>query len=320
MDAISIRILLATAERRTSDPNPWTHCKTFSHFASALIFGDSIAAPKTIKMQKADADRWEKRLREAEERAKNRADEYAREQEQYWKDLEEIGDTNQDLSEQRSGGFFLDPVRAYLYPYQQWLRLGCIWMRVFKNILIWEECYLSFWIALTSLSLAVVVFFLPWGLILKWTLRIVVWVTLGPWMKLVDIFLIDHVEEETDALMQERRNKLQRERQKWLDQQKLEALIVRENVAKLRDFKQYMFGQHIIQVNTLKKDRYYDIPLPSSTSSPYDPGSKSLGEVAMQEAGYHRIRITGQQLVGDMIPQVTIYLDVSFATCYLQSH
>ncbi|KAL7431683.1 hypothetical protein ACHAXH_003556 [Discostella pseudostelligera] len=297
-------ILLATAERRTSDPNPWTHCKTFSHFASALIFGDSIAAPKTIKMQKADADRWEKRLREAEERAKNRADEYTREQEQYWKDLEEIGDTNQDLSEQRSGGFFLDPVRAYLYPYQQWLRLGCIWMRVFKNILIWEECYLSFWIALTSLSLAVVVFFLPWGLILKWTLRIVVWVTLGPWMKLIDVFLIDHVEEETDALKTERMNKLQRERQKWLDQQKLEALIVRENVAKLRDFKQYMFGQHIIQVNTLKKDRYYDIPLPSSTSTPYYPGSKSLGELAMQEAGYHRVRITGQQLVGDMIPQI----------------
>jgi hypothetical protein len=193
-------------------------------------------------------------------------------------------------------------------------------MRVFKNILIWEECYLSFWIALTSLSLAVVVFFLPWGLILKWTLRIVVWVTLGPWMKLIDVFLIDHVEEETDALKTERMNKLQRERQKWLDQQKLEALIVRENVAKLRDFKQYMFGQHIIQVNTLKKDRYYDIPLPSSTSTPYDPGSKSVGELAMQEAGYHRVRITGQQLVGDMIPQVTVYLDVSFTTCYFQSH
>jgi hypothetical protein len=114
--------------------------------------------------------------------------------------------------------------------------------------------------------------------------------------------------------------KLQRERQKWLDQQKLEALIVRENVAKLRDFKQYMFGQHIIQVNTLKKDRYYDIPLPSSTSTPYDPGSKSVGELAMQEAGYHRVRITGQQLVGDMIPQVTVCLDVSFTNCYLRSH
>ena len=265
-------------------------------------------------MQKADADRWEKRLREAEKRAKSRADEYVKEQEKYWKDLEEIGDTNQDLSELRGGGFFLDPVRGYLYPYQQWLRIGCIWMRVFKNILIWEECYISFWIALTSLALAVVNFFLPWGLILKWTLRIVVWITLGPWMKLVDIFFVDHVEEETDELKLERMNKLQRERQKWLEQQKLEALIVRENVAKLRDFKQYMFGQHIIQVNTLKKDRYYDIPLPSSTSTPYDPESKSLGELAMQEAGYHRVRVDGQQLVGDMIPKVRelfVHLTVS---------
>ena len=87
-------------------------------------------------------------------------------------------------------------------------------------------------------------------------------------MKLVDILFVDHVEEETDELKRERMNKLQRERQKWLDQQKLEALNVRENVANLRYFKHYMFGRHIIQVNTLKKDRYYDIPLPSSTSTP----------------------------------------------------
>ena len=195
-------------------------CKTFSHFISALIIGDVIAAPKSIKMQKADADRWEKRLRDAEQRAKERADEYAREQEQYWKDLEEIGDTNQDLSEQGRRGFVLDPVQAYLFPYQQWLRTACIFMRVFKNILIWEECYLSFWIALTSLTLSIIVFFLPWGFILKWTLRIIIWAGLGPWMKLVDIFFVDHPDDEPDELKRERMNKLQLERQKWLDQKK----------------------------------------------------------------------------------------------------
>ena len=52
-------------------------------------------------------DFWDKRVRDAEKKAKKRAEEYAREQEQYSKDLEEIGDANGDLSIQKSCGFSL---------------------------------------------------------------------------------------------------------------------------------------------------------------------------------------------------------------------
>ena len=225
-------------------------------------------------------------------------------------DLEEIGDTNQDLSAQTVGGFALDPTRAYLFPIQQYLRVGCIWLRVFKNIMVWEECYISFWIAMTSFVISVVVFFIPWGWLIKWLLRVTVWIAFGPWMKLADIYYFSRLNEESDEQKKQRMNQLQLERQKRLDQQKLEAKIAREKSAKLRDFKQYMFGEHICRVNILKKDRYYDIPLPTSSSTLYNPESKSLGEVAMQEAGYRRTRVEGQHLVGEMIPKVSCRLAV----------
>ncbi len=223
----------------------------------------------------------------------------------YTQDLEEIGDADQDLSAQTVGGFALDPTRAYLFPIQQYLRVACTWLRVFKNIMVWEECYISFWIAMISFVISVVVFFIPWGWLIKWLLRVIVWIVFGPWMKLADIYYFSRLNEESDEQKKMRMNQLQLERQKRLDQQKLEAKIAREKSAKLRDFKQYMFGEHICRVNILKKDRYYDIPLPTSSSTRYSPEAKSLGEVAMQEAGYRRTRVEGQHLVGEMIPKVS---------------
>lgn len=85
--------------------------------------GKSIFVPRAIEANEntagiqEDVDFWDKRVRDAEKKAKKRAEEYAREQEQYLKDLEEIGDASGDLSIQKRGGFSLpDPTRAYLYP------------------------------------------------------------------------------------------------------------------------------------------------------------------------------------------------------------
>ena len=158
--------MLACVERRFQNPNPWARSLSFTHLLSALILGKNILGPHTIKAHQ-DSESitalqtfWEKRVADAEARAKKRAEEYQKEQEQYLKDLEEIGDTNTDLSAQTVGGFALDPTRAYLYPIQQYLRVGCFWLRVVKNILVWEECYISFWVTMLSFTLSVIVFFI----------------------------------------------------------------------------------------------------------------------------------------------------------------
>ena len=284
--------------------------KSFLHFLSALVLGKSIYPPRDI-VASEDIDSqqtfWEKRVRDAEERAKKRAEEYAKEQEQHLKDMQEIGGTNVDLAAQDVGGVLasLDPARPYLFPIQQYLRVTCICLRVMKNILLWEECYISFWVAMLSFIIAAVAFWLPWGWMIKWTLRIVVWVAFGPWMKMADVYYFTPLQEETDEQKKQRMSHLRLERQKRLDKQKLEAQVAREKASKLRDFKQYMFGELICRVNILKKDRYYDLPLPASSATMFNPKAKSLGELAMQEAGYRRTRVDGQQLVGEMIPKVS---------------
>ena len=123
-------------------------------------------------------------------------------------------------------------------------------------------------------------------------------------MKLADVFYFSRIKPETEEQKKERESRYKLHRRKKLADQILEAQIAREKASKLKDFKQYMFGEFVSRVNILKLDRYYDIPLPASSASKYNPKSYTLGELAMQEAGYHRTRVDGQQLVGDMIPKV----------------
>jgi len=206
------RILIATVERRSTNPNPWIRCKSFSHFLSALILNSSSSVATGVEIEVHEnvdgieeaENYWEKRIREAEDRAKERAEEYAREQEQYLKELEEIGETDVDLTKQTGGlAARVDPTRAYLFPIQQYLGIACTWMRIFKNIFVWEEGYISFWTTVLSFTLSVVAFFIPWGFLLKWTMRIIVWVAFGPWMKVADMFYFSRFKTET---AQQKRN------------------------------------------------------------------------------------------------------------------
>jgi hypothetical protein len=267
--------------------------------------GDNITGPHLVEANEGDAgDILAERLQYAHAKAKKWYEEYNKNNEQYLKDLAEIGDASEDLTAQTAETVYLNPTKVYLVPIQNLLRVICIWLRVLKNIIVWEECYISFWITLSSFFLSIILFFIPWGFLIRWSLRVIVWVAFGPWMRLADIYYFSRVEEENDDQNHKRMKRLLLEKRKWLDTQKQNALIAREKKAKLKDFKQYLFGRHICKVNILKKERYYDIPLPTSSATLYDPKSMSLGEVAMQEAGYHRTRVDGQNLVGEMIPKV----------------
>jgi hypothetical protein len=299
-------ILVATMEFRTSGPNPWRRCKSFQHYLWSLISGHGLMRPRDIaKNENSESialreEAWRKRVQDAEERARQNAEDYAREQEEYWKEMEERGDIDGDLSFVKRG-FSFNPATAYLYPIQQWLGIIINILRITKNIVIWEESYLSFWFALIAFLLSFLSLFVPWSLIVKWLLRVVVYICFGPWMKLVDLFYFQVIESEEES--NERLNKIKLERKKYLAEQLLQAQIVKENNTKLKDFKQYMFGKYITKVNIMKKDRFIDEPLSESSAVVYNPNVKSLGAIAMQEAGYHRVRVDGQQLVGEMIPK-----------------
>jgi hypothetical protein len=140
-----------------------------------------------------------------------------------------------------------------------------------------------------------------------------VWLFFGPWMKALDVFYFSKI--ETDEQKRERENRLKVERDKWLKAQKLDLQLRNERATKLKDFKQHMFGEYVCHVNLLKRDRFFDCPLPASSAVPYSPARSTLGSLAMKEAGYHRKRVKGQQLVGDLIPKVTSIPELIIRCC-----
>ena len=303
--------MLGTMDYRLHTPDPWLNCKDFAEFFAALLIGfspksaDSIEQNENAEEAKAFVKRMEKRIADAEEKAAQEYEENARAQEELEREMEDIGDTSGDISTNRTaGGFSVDPFKAVLSPVQQNLAMVCKYLRLMRWIVYWEECYISFWITAGCFMISAVFVFVPWFFLVKWTSRFVVWTFFGPWMKLLDIFYFSKLKDLSEDEIEAQRLAAREKRRLATEEALSQARIKREKAAKLEAMKTYMFGKYIARVPVLKEDRFKDIPRSESYAVPYKPTPIPLSEIAMQEAGYHRTRLPGQHLVGDMIPRM----------------
>jgi len=98
-------------------------------------------------------------------------------------------------------------------------------------------------LATTGLVLSSICFFIPWAFLFRWTFRICVWLFLGPWMKLVDIFFVENTDDMTAY---ERKIKTEADYKKRyeliLGESRVRRLLT-EYSMKLHDMEKYMFGQ-----------------------------------------------------------------------------
>jgi len=123
-------------------------------------------------------------------------------------------------------------------------------------------------------------------------------------MKLVDIYYLSKIKPLTEEELHEKKEQDRQARQLETMTAVAGARIKREDQAKLKAMKKYMFGKFITRVPVLKEDRYRDLPLPESTAEPFRPPPVAMSELAMADAGYKKIRLPGQHLVGVMIPKI----------------
>jgi hypothetical protein len=304
--------LLAIMGWRRHIPDPWSRCKSFAELAEALIVGESSAPPDRIapfenqELTKKMIEKWEKRIADDEEKSKKAEEEALKAKEEYEQELEELGDTDTDLSTKK-GGVSIDPLKPLFYPLQQYLGLICKCLRFLKFVVYWEECYFAFWIVTGCFILAFVFLFVPWFWIIKWTSRIIVWMVFGPWLKLIDMFYLSKAKPVDRRESFKKQETARIKKKETATQAVLDARLKKENAQKLKAMKKYMFGKFITRIPILKQDRFRDVPLPESYAEPYKPDPIPLSELAMKEAGYRRTRLPGQQLVGDMIPHVSCY-------------
>ena len=303
-------VLLAVMGYKRNVPDPWDGCRSFGEIMQQLILGKCLSGPDDIpafanaEKSKEFTEKWKKRVEEAEKMAERRRLKAIEEQEEWQKEMEEIGDTNVDISTKSGGGVSIDPLKPILYPIQQYLGIACNSLRFIKNIIIWEESYFAAIISLTSVVLAIALAFVPWALIFRWSSRIIVWTLFGPWMKAVDVFYVSKLKPLTEEELDKQEHEAKKLRKERTKDAALQARIAREDAKKLKDMKKYMFGKFITHVSVLKLDRFRDIPLPQSEAKPYEQKALPMSELAMKEAGKDRTRIPGQQLIGDMIPML----------------
>ena len=310
-------LMLALNGYRRNLPDAWSRCKSFRELLEVLVLGKSQTPPDSIKkyenLEKAQAfiDSWKKRISDAEEEAEKAYKESLKRQEEYEREMEEIGDETTDIST-KGGGVSIDPFKPILFPVQQNLAIVCRYVRHVKHILMWEEFYIAFWVTAGCLLLSLIFFFVPWFFIIKWSSRLVVWTLFGPWMKLVDVYYWSKLKPLSQS---EREEKLRVEREKHRKRFSAAlsaARVKQEEIVKLKVMKKYLFGKFIVRVPVLKEDRYRDSPLPESMAVPYVHDRRPLAELAMDDVGYHKIRLPGQHLEGHMIPRVSSFLQVAF--------
>lgn len=292
---------LATMEQVRTHPSPWSRCRSYSELLLVLVFGRSLG-PQTVEMNenideirahKAGMDRQEKKRKKAAEALKMEREKLEIELNEA---DEEANDEELDITTKVEGGygFNITPFKGVLKQVQTFLQKVCVALRIGKSVVLWRESYAAFSIVTASFLLSLIAFWIPWSFLITSTCRIFVWILLGPWMKLVDIF---YVRKWENLSAEERKAGLQtsfQERYHLIVEQSLRRKVRRERALKLQVMKKYMFGKFLMRVPIFKEELVWDDPLPASTATPYD---ESLTETIVIPQ-----RKWGQQLVGDMIP------------------
>ena len=175
-------MLIATMNLRKKHPNPWMHTKTILEFIQMLILGTNILSKQSSYksdqnkiLAEAYDESWKQCIMETKQATEERKIHRLQEKEEYIKIV------NNDEHSHIDDAKILPKVDAFhllkplLYPLQQNLSNACHCFRLIRNILYWEESFISFWISLISMILAILFIYIPWQFLLYWMAKICVW-------------------------------------------------------------------------------------------------------------------------------------------------
>ena len=166
-------VMLSTLHYRRKSPNKLDTPQPFYFYLGLLLFGRDLGPKQNVEPfenagEYAEYKRnIEERATKFEEEAENARLENMKKQEEQAKEWEEIGLANQIDISTKSGtsgsGFSINPLTALYVQIQVFLELAVKIFRFARNILVWEEAYLSFWLTASCMIFSFVCIFIPWG-------------------------------------------------------------------------------------------------------------------------------------------------------------
>jgi len=277
-------------------PSPWYRGKSFSHHLRRFISSELI----TSKGESIDVNEGFKEMKEMEKERQKIAEEdnmlqaqisaVKRELQQILAAVSSVVTirTNEDV-----GG--LNPL-SKLLPVQLIMRDVIHYVRSVHMILSCKDSQLSFLLTILCFGIGVLLLVLPIGKILLWISRLLVWIFLGPWMKLADMTYkrrrtnIDGVNKHVKKIMKEIQG---REQKRWMN-----ARILREEALKLKATRILRFGRFAVKVPSINITRFRDHPLSESTARPASDDDKDINDECILRC------VPGQKHYGVMIPQL----------------
>jgi hypothetical protein len=285
-------LLLATNEQRQRNPSPWTGSMTFLQMWYAVINDKAPGYQIADHENEAAVRRHQAAIKKRKEKEAEAAKEASKQQAKLMAMEEVVDDVNEDLQTKVGGlGISFNLLAKVLLPLQHKLGLVCRVLRIISSVLSWNDSFVAFIIVNACLAVGIVFLFIPWEFFVRWTIRILVWVTLGPWMKLVDIYYVQKLSEEGDNDAKKFRQ-LAAAKMKTVNATRRAIMMRREDVTKLRAMKRYMFGKFVTKVPQFKEYRFPDVPCPESKATPRK--LESQRKITK--------RTNGQRLDGPMIP------------------
>lgn len=183
-----------------------------------------------------------------------------------------------------------------LLPLQLLLGKIMFYLRMVKSILSCDDSQISFAVTVSLFFIAAILSVLPIGWIFHWMSRVVIWVFLGPWMKLIHIKYAQtqvkqkKSEKEIRKVTEVMKEIQEREQKVWMN-----VRMKQEEVLKLKAVRSMRFGRFSFKVPSLNLTRYRDCPLSDSFAIPW----KDVNELRVTRY------IPGQKHYGTMIPEFT---------------
>jgi hypothetical protein len=197
----------------------------------------------------------------------------------------------------------LDPLAAYLpilLRMQKRLRGLCDSIRRLYCVLRWEDSLLSFGLTFSCFTAGTLLLVLPWEYILYWVCRICVWTFLGPWMKLVDVYIIKH--DSSRSLDGDERKKVKanelKEAMAQFNKQSKVARLRGEEALKNSSMRSLFFGTYSAPIPERNVTRHFDYPLSNSMAA---CSEEALFATSWENINCRNI-LRGQKLDGVMIP------------------
>eukprot|EP00977_Amphora_coffeiformis_P018079 scaffold6161_cov158-Amphora_coffeaeformis.AAC.2 len=301
---------LAMNQHERQNPSPWHMPRDYWSICYNFLLEKKMSVSIEVNQHKEAFDKFteetEKRKAAFEEERKLMKVHSMELQEELSGDIKTAGSNEMDIQTKKENlvsGFVdnLNLLKPILYPAQLELAKVVRITRICVSVVRWDEPYLAWWITTTSFLMSFLMIWIPWSFIIRWILRVAVFVFLGPWMAIYDRCFLRRKNQSPEQRAEEIKEKV---KAKYLNVTATASSnrTRMERAMKLKSLKKYLYGKYLVNVPHFCVDGIPTNPLFDSSARPFENEESVTMKIVDRKYG--------QNLTGDMIPTREFQLDV----------